>query len=175
VPLYRFEINSGLSPEEVIARIRQMTREQRGTQESFRHSLNPSVKSQPPFIGSIEGSSFFLRQNIAYQNSFLPVVWGRVYPIASGSRIHVKTFMPPGCALFMAFWFIGVSIGMGEFIYAHEKHGVYLTIGMILFGVVLICGGFFPEAFNARRILSEALTKELPDTNATRPTSHPPL
>jgi hypothetical protein len=97
--------------------------------------------------------SFELQRAILYRNSFLPIIRGRIVPIEVGTRVNVTMYLHPVVALFMTFWLGAVGYALRA---ASSTSRLPLLL-MFLFGVALTTGGFFPEAFKAKRLLSAAL------------------
>jgi hypothetical protein len=150
MPIYVFRIDVPFARHVVTERIQSVVREEPPLGQWFR-SAGPVVE---PFIGRVQDESFKLRRDIRYRNSFLPLVRGRIVPTATGTRVTVTMFLHPFVALFTVFW-LGIA-GYGAV--TDTSSGLF-SWGMFAFGVLLVTGGFFPEAFAAKRILSEALLK----------------
>lgn len=104
------------------------------------------------FRGKFSIDGFKIMRIINYRNSFLPVIKGTVNPTMSGSRISVTMRLHWLVAIFMLFWFGGVSTGLVTFLVA-EVSGkteplpmLLVPLGMLLFGIVLTYGCFWWEA-----------------------------
>jgi hypothetical protein len=114
----------------------------------------------PPFIGSVEAGTFDLRRVIRYRNSFIPLVRGRITSAPMGSRVDVTMSLHPVVAVFMALWILGTGFGalaMLDTPSGQERSTAMLLLAMLALGVVLVVGGFFPEAAKTRRLLERAL------------------
>jgi len=61
-------------------------------------------------------------------------------------------FIHPFAAIFMAFWFGMVGNGI-----VNGNGAFPILIGMLIFGVVLVAWGFYPEATKARRLITDAV------------------
>jgi hypothetical protein len=162
MPFYRFQLDVTLKPEAVAERLRSIVRKPRGFVESFRDVFKSKDPADCPFLGSVEVDSFRIRRDIKYRNSFLPQVRGTIIPASNGSAVNITMFMHPITALFMVVWFMGVGAGAVGIVAAQGASGAMASVpfAMFVFGVALVAGGFFPEAFKAKRILSEALGAE---------------
>jgi hypothetical protein len=148
MPIYGFHLDVPFERHVVTERIQSVVREEPPLRQWFSSREPVGV----PFIGCVRDESFKLRRDIRYRNSFLPRLRGRIVPTPTGTRVSVTMFLHPFVALFMVFWLGGVGYG------ALTDTSFRLVLwGMFAFGVLLATGGFFPEAFTAKRILSEAL------------------
>jgi hypothetical protein len=151
MPIYVFYIDVPFERHVATERIQSVVREEPPLRQWF-ISAGPVAE---PFIGRVRDESFKLRRDIRYRNSFLPLVRGRIVPTSTGTRVSVAMFVHPFVAVFMLFWLGAVGYGA-----ATAAVSSRLTLWfMFAFGVLLVTGGFFPEAFAAKRILSEALLK----------------
>jgi hypothetical protein len=109
--------------------------------------------SGPPFIGTVQDNSFKVRRDIRYRNSFLPMIWGRLISIPTGTRVRVTMSLHPLVAVFMLVW-LGF-VGRGALV---DRSGPPILLwGMFAFGVVLIAVGFIPEVITAKRLIALAL------------------
>ena len=160
MPIYRFEIEAGLTKQATIARIKELV----GPPRSFWRGAKSFGlgDAAPPFVGKVEGDSFRVRRDIRYRNSFVPLVWGHITSVPMGSRVRVTMFIHPFIAAFMSVWFYGVGFGAVAFFKepdAVHRWAALLPLGLLFFGVALVCMGFFPEAIKARRLLEYALSR----------------
>src|SRR5712691_12358037 len=145
MPLYRFHLEVPASPEVVAERLRLIVRGKRGFREAIGSIWKRSDPSGPPFIGSVQNSSFRLRRDICYRNSFLPKIRGRVTSTGNGSRVSVVMFMHPLTLIFMLFWLGSVGYAGWKEFPVHSP-GSNALLGMFIFGLALSIAGFFPEA-----------------------------
>src|SRR5262245_54110562 len=104
MPLYRFQIQSHLTIQAVLERVRALVRETPGFPQSLKESFGWRPKGTPPFFGEIEGSEFRLHRDIRYRNSFLPRITGYVASGPSGTKIDVTMRLHPFVLVFMALW-----------------------------------------------------------------------
>jgi hypothetical protein len=161
MPLYRFELVSALSEPAVMERLRLLTRPKRGFWESIRDAFRRPEASWPPFVGTVSKDGFRVYRDIRYRNSFLPIVSGRVEQTSDGTRVSVAMYLHPLAALFMLFWLSAVAIGAVSAYAKHGLAGASIPAGMFVFGVALVCGGFFPEAFKAKKLLRDGINRDL--------------
>jgi cytochrome oxidase complex assembly protein 1 len=157
MPIYAFHLDVPATPEVIAERLRSVVRAKRGFWESIRSAWSRSDRWGPPFVGTVQATSFRLRRDIHYRNSFLPLIRGRTIPtVNGGSRVNVTMFVHPLTLIFMIFWF-GVLGFTGWNTSAVNQTASMSFLGMFIFGLALIIGGFFPEALKAKRLLSGAL------------------
>jgi len=157
--LYRFQIRSDLSAQAVLERIRTLARERPGFGQSLKESFGWGKGGSPPFIGRVEGNCFKLYRDIRYRNSFLPRIRGHVNPYRDGSNIEVTMYLHPLVLVFMLFWLGFVGAGAVATLGHGKGDHALVPLGMLVFGVALTLGGFYPEALKARRILEEHIDK----------------
>ena len=163
MPFYRFHIDTPLSESAASERIQKFTRPHRAFREWIAFNVTNITREDttvgPPFLGTV-GSTFRLRRDIRYWNSFLPLVWGRIVPSPRGSRINVTMFLHPLVTVFMIIWFSGLGYGIVK-LWVHRKEAVPFAVlvpaAMFLFGVALMLVCFIPEAIKAKRLLESAL------------------
>ena len=166
MPLYSFHLDTPLPESAALQRIQGLTRPRRSFREWVAFNVSnvtrEGITVGPPFLGKVGRSTFRLRRDIRYMNSFLPLVWGRIVPSGVGSRINVTMFLHPFVVLFMIFWFSGLGFGVAQ-LWVHRKEAVPLAFlvpaAMILFGLALVLVCFIPEAIKAKRMLESALEK----------------
>ena|SRR5690242_3713872 len=104
----------------------------------------------PLFVGSVQQLSFSIQRYIVGRNSFLPMIRGRLTPIATGTRVTVRMFIHPASAVFMAFWL--VFSGRAALVGHSPVAGL-----MFFVGIAMTTGFFFPEAIKGKRLLVAAL------------------
>jgi hypothetical protein len=155
MPLYRFQIEVPLPQHRVMGRIRSLVREGPSFGQWFIEQWKPRDDTLPPFIGSAGHDSFKMRRDIRYRNSFLPLIRGYLLQTPTGTKINVTMFMHPVVAVFMTYW-----LGLTGALTIFPRAGATSIPAAIsfLFGVALMCGGFFWEAFKAKRILAGAFS-----------------
>ncbi len=163
MPFYRFHLDTPLSESAASERIKGLIRPRRSFREWIAFNITREDNTVgPPFLGTARASTFRLRRDIRYRNSFLPLVWGRIVPSGVGSRINVTMFLHPLVALFMIFWFSGLGYGVVQ-LWVHREDAVafavFMPAVMILFGVALVLVCFIPEAIKAKKLLESAFYK----------------
>jgi hypothetical protein len=155
MPFYRFEIEASMSPNEVAQRIGSVTCDPAkpfDRPEGFRQGRGSNL-----FWGSVRGNSFSLRRNINYRNSFLPLIRGRITQSGVGSTLRVVMFMNPGGAAFHVFCFLAIA---GFLIAAKAPSLMFWW--MVLGGLALPAVAFFPEAIEARGLISSLVREGTP-------------
>lgn len=159
MPFQQFELHTKLPVDQVLARIRTLTRERIGLVQHLRESLRIDASETPPFIGKVSGNTFQIRRDIKYQNSFLPFISGVVSPTANGSTVRVIMRLHIFNAVFILIWLGGVAL-FSILALAHGNPDLFfilVTVVMFLFGIGLTIVCFFPEARKSRKLLQEAI------------------
>ena len=162
MPFYRFKLEVRLTTQAAMARIKELVAPPRTFFAEIKRGFSSGGDASPPFIGKVEEDSFRVRRDIRYRNSFLPLVWGRINSVPMGTHISVTMYLHPIVAAFMLFWFFGVGAGALAFLNAplgKDQWESFVPVGMLVFGVALVFGGFFPEAVKARHLLEQAFAK----------------
>ena len=128
--------------------------------------MRAAVGVNRPFIGTIEGNRFRIRRDIGYRNSFLPIVSGQIVSATSGVRVSVTMGLHLAVAIVMLVWFAGVGFATAGSLWllltnrASAAFGFLIPPAMLVFGVVLVAFGFFPEAIKARTLLEQILSTQ---------------
>ncbi len=150
VPFRRFHLDAVATPEIVVERLRKEVRPKPGLDEYSRVMWKSAKPEGPVFIGKIEGYTFRIQQVVRGRNSFIPLIWGRIEPTQSGTRIDVTMFMHPFVFAFTLFWLgaVGYALWMNPWV---------PDLIMFVFGLTLSVGGFYWEAAKAKRLLSRAV------------------
>ncbi len=159
MPFYSCQIESPLTSEAALLRVRGIVREAPGLIQSIKESFGGLTESSPPFIGAVDGATFRMRRDIRYRNSFLPRVRGSVVSSPSGATVFLTMHLHPVVFVFMLFWH--VLIGFVAVIALMSPQCSFRTVGvpvgMFFFGIGLTASGFYPEAVKARRLLEQVL------------------
>lgn len=158
MPLFWFHVDTPDTPQAVMVRIQLIVGTPPGWIESIWQVWRQKDDSAPPFVGSVNDSSFKIQRDIRYRNSFLPIIRGRVIAPGLGSRVAVLMHIHPLAALFMGLWFYLVL--RSHAVLKNPSGADFRVRGLIfIFGVLLVAGGFFPEAWKAKRLISAAVQK----------------
>ena len=151
VPYERFSLDSAETPAALAGRLRAQT--------STGSAWSLSAPKEP-YRGQVSEEGFRLQPVIRYRNSFLPVIIGRFEPTGGGARIDVRQ-RPVWFVLgFMTIWLAGVLLIGGAAVFASPEsgdQGLWIFLGMLGFGVLLVNGGFWLEARKTRGALKEML------------------
>lgn len=153
LPFEQYEIESTLSPEEVKARIAANV-ETQIPMSSFFYSGSKKFK------GKIGEDRFLISRIIQYQNSFLPIIKGVIYPNAFGSKIKISMRLNKFVLGFWILWMGIVSlliIGFLPSILSKPKFEHLLPFLMLAFGYFLCIIPFNIEAVKARKLLKDRL------------------
>lgn len=125
------------------------------TPESPNFFKSNLIDSSFKYRGTIASDRFTIQRIIKYQNSFLPIIKGEIYPHNQGSLIKMSIQPNIGVQIFMALWFLGVltatvAAGFAFFTGEHEETTQYIGLAfpliMLAFGSVFYFLGFKLEA-----------------------------
>lgn len=152
MPFYSFNLDVDMPPQAVAERLKSIVGQTPGLLESM--AWRRRDPGGPAFIGTVSDSSFRMRRDIQYRNSFLPLIRGRFGAIGTGTWVSVTMFIHPLVALFIVFC-LGVALSVA----LSDQAGSWMGWGFFAFGIALTAAGFFPEAMKARRLISEALLR----------------
>ena len=111
-----------------------------------------------PFGGELDDTTFKIMRRISGQNSFIPVIRGRLKPSVSGTELRLVMHLHPVVVLFVGMW-CGVlgNQAVTHFRSAyHELPGLF-CLGMVLFAVILTVREFYHEAARAEKLLRDQL------------------
>ncbi len=95
MPFYRFSIDTPLTPDEAMARLRPLIHERKrsGLLEAFEDEMLRSKDDVTPFVGKIDGYSFRVRRDQWKFLSENPRICGEVLRSPNGSRVRI-TLLP---------------------------------------------------------------------------------
>ncbi len=116
------------------------------------------------FLGRVSERDFTILRNVKGQNSFRPLVRGKIEPELSGSRIRVQMTLHPIVAVFLTLWIAFAGQGALEGIFRAGLRSIDFAgpAGMVLFAMTITCSFFFYEVFRTRRDLAKLLNAEPP-------------
>lgn len=117
-----------------------------------------------PYIGSVDRGSFRIQIRRGYQNSFAPVLFGRVEAHSGGSLVHVRLGLHPIVGPFMLLWLVAAAVLQGVFALASlAGEGsnikgllVLAPTGLAIFGTVLLYFGKWLGRSEESRLLAFA-------------------
>ena len=112
------------------------------------------------YEGSINGNSFKMTRIISYKNSFLPRIKGTVEKDFNGAKVKVKMRLHPFVIVFMVIWFGGIGIGCLAALTISSTSQNFepmtlIPVGMLIFGYLLVTGGFKYESIKSKEYLAE--------------------
>jgi hypothetical protein len=163
MPYYRFELASSLQPQAILERISAQVTAPRSFAAEFERGFRFGRIPGPPFIGTVEADAFEITRDIRYRNSFLPRIKGRVRSVSTGSCIDVRMYIHPAVAIIMVVWLVGFGAAAMVSLHGLMRGGdeplVLMPLVIFVVGILVVCVGFFPEAFKARRMLEQILAR----------------
>jgi len=158
MPWYRFQIESHLTAQAVLERVKPLLRERPSYQQLMQEWRNGRPDNAPPFIGSIEDNVFKCYRAVHYRNSFIPRITGRVITHPTGTTIDVTMRLHPLAAIFMSLWMTGVGAASLIALRGDPEPLSLIPVVMLVAGLAMTFGGFYPEAIKARRLLEEQIS-----------------
>jgi hypothetical protein len=109
---------------------------------------------EAPFEGIVTEKAFWITRAIQYRNSFVPVTWGKIEPVATGSAVRlVMTFHPVVFLVAVLLIFVPALNGL-------TTQGAPLWRWALppLCILGLGCVAFFAEAAKAERLIRECIS-----------------
>jgi hypothetical protein len=155
MPFVRFQIDLDAPPDLALERLRAAVRPKPGLIDSFVRSFRRVDPSGPPFVGSVIEGAFRMHRVFRGQNSFVPLIRGRIIAADNGTRVSGIMFLHPHVAAFMIFW-LGVT-GYGVL---NDQSAPEVGV-MFLFGLSLTLGCFFFEVSRAKQLLKAVVQGSL--------------
>ena|SRR5687768_7943521 len=159
-PFERLTIETPLAPEEVRQRLAQIIE----PKQMFRFFS----RDHKAYQGNLNNDRFEVSRIIHYRNSFLPVIKGEIRPGLGGTVVDITMHPHPFVIAFMIIWFgfagtIFAGILSTSLISIWQSNGGSLTdlagvifpAGFLLFGYVLVMGGFKFEAAKSKAFFQE--------------------
>ena len=148
LPYYKYEFTTALPVTQVLERFVGAI----GTRKMLGY-----FSHDKPFEGEITGTEIdFLRISF-FRNSFKPCIRASVFDRGGHARVQVIMKLQPLVAGFMAFWFgvpllIMLMLFLQHFDQSEIPFSTVLAPGwLLLFGLLLVGVGFWPEVFVARK------------------------
>jgi hypothetical protein len=151
LPYDDFELHIKMNPTNAFYKLDSVV----GTQKTW---LISPINIKEPYWGDLDIDSFKISRVIWYRNSFKPVILGRIYPEASGTRIQIVMRLDWFVFFFWIFWLTGVGfIGFNmysDLLISTLRSGESITwspwqmipVGMFAFGYLLTLIGYKIEA-----------------------------
>jgi hypothetical protein len=159
-PFERLTIETPLAPEEVHRRLVQVIE----PKQMFRFFS----RDHKPYQGNLNRDRFEVSRIIHYRNSFLPVIKGEIRPGLGGTVVDITMFPHPLVIAFMIIWFgfAGtifaamlstslVSLWQSKGGSLMDLAGMAIPAGFLLFGYVLMMGGFKFESVKSKAFFQE--------------------
>ena len=157
-------LHSPLTAPEVAERLRHIVRPRRTFWQAVGAGFGRRPREAATFAGVVTDTSFRISRIIGYENAFLPVVRGQFSENGhGGTTIRLSLSLHPAVAAFMMIWFAGVSGILAAALtgkVASEGPVNTVSVGMLAFGIALVCAGFYPEALRAERTIRTAVAAD---------------
>jgi hypothetical protein len=141
LPSKNIVFHSPLSAEICLQNLANKTEEKK----AFKLDWKAPVYSKP-YIGFVAGGEFEIHRNIAYRNSFLPIIRGKITSGTNGSTISINMRTDRFVSVFIAIWlgFTFLFCLILLFIAFKASFSPFFIIPfiMVIFGTVLSHGAF---------------------------------
>ncbi|HBF38424.1 MAG TPA: hypothetical protein DDW50_14040 [Firmicutes bacterium] len=153
VPFENFEIESTLSPDEVKERIANHI-------ETNMPLFKLFYSGGKEFKGKIRDDHFLISRIIRYNNSFLPMIEGTIYPNNFGSNIKITMRLHK---LVFGFWIVWmamvflISLGFLRNLLSSPGTISLIPLLMLIFGYFIGIIPFNIEVNKAKRLLQEIM------------------
>jgi len=108
------------------------------------------------FEGEVTREGFKIMRIINYRNSFLPVIRGTFKQSTNGIDVMIRMSLHPIVLAFMCIWFGGVLVSLLAVGAGLANNTIsfstplLIPLGMLIFGWVMVVGGFWFEAKKAK-------------------------
>jgi hypothetical protein len=139
-------LQSGLSAELCIARLRETTDEQHRTFFGL-----SGYRGSKPILSQIQGNNFKLQKRRYYRNDFAPNFYGAITSWGSSARIEGAFGPPRWTVIFSRFWIafmvlVSVPVAIASFVRVQPSHpnDAYISVFVPL---LLVASAFFAPKF----------------------------
>lgn len=150
LPYDKFEIQTSLTLEEVIAALKKHVEPKRWFRLFWgNHAV---------FEGEISQDGFRIMRIINYRNSFLPVIKGAFKQNQNGINVMIRMGLHPFVIVFMCIWFGGIIFAIVAGLASSKitlSATLLIPLGMLFFGWAMVAGGFW---FEARKVKPQLLS-----------------
>lgn len=167
-------LQSTLSVEQFIVRLRETTDEQHRTLFSF-----SGYRGSKPILSRIDGHDFQLQKRRYYRNDFAPNFYGVIVPWGSGARIEGRFGPPRWAQIFLRIWVafviaVSVPVCVSSMLDA-QRHRGNAYIGLLISLVMILAGSLAPRFGDwLGRNEKKFILQFLENTLAARPEPPPP-
>jgi hypothetical protein len=157
MPYKRVVLHSELPIAELASRLGALIMPKRSFATRFKDSFSQPCH-EAAFEGTMASDHFVVVPVINHRNTFLPTIHGHLSEDIIGTKIVITMHIHWSAAAFMLFWFGVIGYGLSVML-ANGDYGfkLVLPIMMILFGVALVCGCFYPEVAKATKCVKQAI------------------
>jgi hypothetical protein len=167
LPYDKFEIQTTLTLEETITALK--------AQVEPKKWLRWFSRDHAIFEGDVSRDGFKIMRIIHYRNSFMPVIRGTFKQGQNGINVTIRMGLHPFVMAFMCVWFGGVTVGLFAVGAGLSNANISLSppllipIAMLIFGWVMVSGGFWFEASKAKPQLLSILHGQIKSEQIARP------
>tara|TARA_B100000767_G_C19451434_1_gene404202 strand:+ start:74 stop:514 length:441 start_codon:yes stop_codon:yes gene_type:complete len=138
-------MKSSMSLEELYASIDQGC-------EPWKFSVGLGGRSKPLF-GKRKENEFKVYRAIRYQNSFLPVAFGKISENGNEVLVEITLKMNIIVMIFMTVWLSFALIGAVTITFSGAEASLLIPVGMVAFGYLPMQGGFWFEVPKLKKLV----------------------
>lgn len=143
------------------------------SKEDLLKRIAANIRSHKAYSGKITGESFTMTRNIAYRNSFLPIIEGNVTTEFGQTRVAIKMRLNLFVLIFMSIWLgivglvsigllLAIIVGFRQIIQNGFPPMLLIPFGMFVFGSLLMYFAFKTESSKSKKFLA-ALIESIDD------------
>lgn len=161
LPFDNFQIRSNLSLDEV----KQALEKEVAQGKTFSPFNLLRRRVEQPYRGEILGNGFKIVRNIRYNNSFIPIITGKITDNYRSTTIEIRMRMRVIVYIFMPIW-LGALIAAMMFSQGNDSFPSIIPAAMVLMGYIVIIAAYKYEARKAKKFLFNLFCEQdvLPDT-----------
>ena len=160
IPFVTLRLRTKLSFEDVIEKLDSVI-------EPKKFTIFGNLGYSKSFRGELLEDSFtMIRNNVLYQNSFMPVIKGKILRKSGYTVLEIFMRMNLFVIIFMGFWLITPLLLTGKYLFDFliHNHGSLLTsimpMALFVFGYVIMMLSFTFESRKAQKIIQQLLNTE---------------
>jgi hypothetical protein len=111
-----------------------------------------SCPSNKKFIGDVSKKGFKIVRNIAYRNTFMPIISGSFTSLQNGTLVMIRMRMHIFAIFFAIIWNFVVICSL---VAATKTSDILISLGIFVWGGVMVYGGFWSEVRKTKPVIRE--------------------
>ena len=122
----------------------------------------PDYKNTKPYAGSLTRSKISVNRILTgYRSSFNPIISGKISPVKKGTQITMNFYLHPLIIIFMNMWLglagFALLSSIHQGLTANEWDGIEFSVGLFLFGYLLMILPFKYEVRKSKQFFTQLL------------------